>query len=162
MKQFRDTPYYVTEDGKVISTKFGKTKELKQFINDGYCQVALRINNKQKNFTVSRLVAEVYHPNPNNLPEVDHKDCNKLNNHISNLEWVTGQENLDRAKKNGLFNNVGEKNGNHTLTKEQVIWIRNNYKPYDKEFGGIPLGKKFNISSTIISFIVHGKRWKHI
>jgi hypothetical protein len=166
MQRFRDTDYFVTEDGRVISSKFGKTKELKPAITSGYYFVNLSINKKHYSFYIHRVVAEVYHPNPNNLPQVEHLDNNKLNNHFSNLEWVTHQENMNRAKNDKLFNNVGknigEKHGMSKLTEKDVLWIRENYIPRDKEFGGIPLGKKFNISSAVISDIISNKIWKHI
>lgn len=53
-----------------------------------YCRVMLTKNKKSKNFLVSRLVAEVFIPNPKNLPEVNHIDENKANNNANNLEWV--------------------------------------------------------------------------
>ena len=53
----------------------------------GYLQVSLYKNNKHKNHTVHRLVAYMFIPNPNNLPEVNHKDEDKTNNMVSNLEW---------------------------------------------------------------------------
>jgi len=188
MKRYRDTDYFVKEDGRVISTKFGKTKELKPSINkDGYYHVALSTNNIKKTFFVSRLVAECYHPNPNNLPEVEHIDCNKSNNHVSNLEWVTHSENIKRAKENGLLkgrplgfkhsedtkskisinrkgekHSSGENNPKSKLTEKEVIWIRKNYIKRDKEFGGTPLSKKYNVSKHCISSIIHNKNWKHI
>ncbi len=160
MKRFRDTDYYVTEDGRVIGKRFNKP--MKPFIHHrGYYQLSLWINKKSFTFRIHRLVAECYLPNPSNLPEVDHRDCNKLNNHVDNLEWVTGQENMDRAKNNGLYLN-GIKNHKSKLTEEQVNWIRDNYIPRDKKFGCRPLSRKFNVSSTIISFIINNKNWTHI
>ncbi len=161
MKRFRDTDYYVTEDGRVISTKFGKTKELKLEFNKGYLRANLSIKNKKGHFRVNRMIAEVYLPNPNNLPMVEHIDDNKLNNHVTNLEWVTGQENMDRAKENGLIPK-GEQHAKSILTEQQVIWIRNNCIPNDKEFGARPLSRKFNVSRGCINGIIHNRRWKHL
>jgi hypothetical protein len=159
---------------------FGKTKELKQFINSGYHQVSLWINKKQCTFYMHRLVAEIYNQNPNNLPEVDHRDSNKSNNHISNLEWVTTEENKKRAKKNGLMigplgfkhsedtklkmsiNRKGEKHGRSKLTEKDVLWIRQNYIPRHEEFGSTALSKKFNIRQGQISSIIKRVIWKHI
>lgn len=61
--------------------------------NQGYLQVNLYKNGKVKTFRVHRLVAEAFLPNPDNLPEVNHKDENKLNNCVSNLEWCTSSYN---------------------------------------------------------------------
>jgi hypothetical protein len=179
MKRFRDTDYFVRENGRVISTKYGKTKELKQFINnDGYYELCLQIDNKPFKFFISRLVAECYLPNPSNLPEVEHIDCNKSNNSVSNLEWVTRKENMNRASKNGLLkksvetklkmsiSNIGkksgEKHGMSKLTESDVLWIRNNCIPNDKEFGCKPLSIKFNVTLGLISNIIKRKLWKHI
>ena len=71
-------------------------KIIKQRINKkrhGYCELSLHKNGKEKRFKVHRLVAEAFIPNPNNLPEVNHIDGNKENNHASNLEWCTSKEN---------------------------------------------------------------------
>lgn len=54
-------------------------------------------------YILSRLVATAFLPNPDNLPEVDHLDADHHNNSVNNLEWVTSEENIDRAKKMGLF-----------------------------------------------------------
>ena len=75
----------------------------------GYHQVGLSRDGKPKTLPVSRLVALHYIPNPENKPEVDHIDRNPSNNHVSNLRWVTRQENLDNR---GMWksNKSGHKN----------------------------------------------------
>lgn len=71
-----------------------KEKILKGGITkDGYNVVTLRKDNIGKIYSIHRLVAETFIPNPNNLPEVNHKDENKVNNHVDNLEWCTHQYN---------------------------------------------------------------------
>ena len=80
--------YQVSNWGRVKSIKFGKERILKpQKDKDGYLQVTLCKNNNQCQFKVHRLVAEVFLPNPNNYKEVNHKDENKTNNVVTNLEW---------------------------------------------------------------------------
>jgi len=161
MRQFRDTDYYVTEDGNVYRKwKFKGFKKLKLDFNQGYLRATIFINNKPSHFRVNRMVAECYIPNPNNLPIVDHRDCNKLNNHVSNLEWVTDRENKDRAMKNELY----PRGENHTniLTEDQVKWIRKNCIPRHKEFGYRPLGKKFGVYKSTIKSAFTKKTWTHI
>ena len=82
--------YLITEEGDVYSTKYGKLKKRKQQTSDkGYKIIVLWNNGKIKNYRVNRLVAETYIPNPDNLPEVNHKDEVKSNNNVANLEWST-------------------------------------------------------------------------
>lgn len=69
---------------------------------NGYLVVTLCKDGARKTVSIHRLVAEAFIPNPDNLPQVDHLDCDKKNNNVHNLEWVTAKENTDRAYKNGL------------------------------------------------------------
>lgn len=86
--------YAVTSCGKVwsyISQKFLSPR----ITHAGYYEVHLRKQGESKQFRVHRLVAEAYIDNPENKPEVNHKDENKLNNCINNLEWFTSKENVN-------------------------------------------------------------------
>ena len=85
--------YTITDDGRVFSLNYmhtGKKKELKPQKNiNGYNRMELSIEGKKKKFMVHRLVALAFIPNPDNLPEVNHKDENKTNNMVGNLEWCS-------------------------------------------------------------------------
>lgn len=83
-------------------TKMKREKILKQHMTCGYLKVILRKENKMKNYLVHRLVAETFIPNPENKPQVNHINGYKLNNNVSNLEWVTRSENVNHAWINGL------------------------------------------------------------
>lgn len=88
--------YQVSSFGNIKSLHFGKEKLLKPQPNsNGYLRVSLSKNNNWIYFFVHRLVASVFLKNNNNLPCVNHKDENPLNNHVSNLEWVTHKENMN-------------------------------------------------------------------
>ena len=67
--------------------------------SNGYSKLTLHLNSKKHKFYAHRLVAIHFIPNPNNLPQVNHKDGDKFNNHIDNLEWVSRIENMCHAKK---------------------------------------------------------------
>lgn len=69
------------------------------FMSCGYVLVTLSKNCENKSHTIHRLVAEAFIPNPDNLDEVNHKDRNKRNNFLSNLEWCTSRENTHHARK---------------------------------------------------------------
>jgi hypothetical protein len=170
MKQYKDTDYYITENGEVYSKKWStinpncELRKMKPHIgSNGYYQIGICENAFRKIKSVHRLVAECYLPNPDNLPLVEHKDDIKTNNHVSNLMWSTHSNNNGNAIKNGLKNMPkGEKNSNSKLTEEQIKWIRDNYIQYDKEFGGKSLSIKFGISQSQIHRIINNKLWNHI
>ena len=73
---------------------------LRQANSGRYWQVYLCVNGKGKSKSVHRLVAEAFIPNPDNLPEVNHKDENRYNNHIDNLEWCTHKYNVNYGTRN--------------------------------------------------------------
>jgi hypothetical protein len=75
-------------------------KMLKQYNKQGYMQVTLTNNNVRKYFKVHRLVALTFIPNPNNFPQVNHRDENPLNNCVDNLEWCTAKYNCNYGTRN--------------------------------------------------------------
>jgi len=94
-------------DNQSIGNKFLKPRQDKK---TGYLKVALYKNGKAKVFYVHRLVALHFIPNPSNLPQINHKDGDKTNNSINNLEWVTASQNIkDSFKKGRIVWNKGLK-----------------------------------------------------
>ena len=85
--------YEVSNTGKIRNSKTGKI--LKTRIgSDGYEMVDIRKNKKQKTIRIHRVVGLMFLENEDNLPYLNHKDENKLNNHVDNLEWCTAQYNV--------------------------------------------------------------------
>lgn len=149
---------FVRKDG----AKF-KEKILKNNRNSSYELICLCKDNKKKTLTVHRLVAKAFIPNHENKPQVNHIDGNKFNNHSGNLEWVTVSENNKHAFDTGLKKpKLGEEHDNTKITKEIVIFIRENYKFRDKEFSTAALGRKFGLSQQHVSDIVNNRRWTHV
>lgn len=94
--------YYVNRDGRIYSNKTGKY--LKNCISKtGYCNVKFRLFGKAYCFNVHRIIAMTFIPNPHDLKEVNHKDGNKKNNTVENLEWVSSSGNKRHAYRNGLM-----------------------------------------------------------
>ena len=85
--------YQISNLGRVRNIKYNRF--LTNHLNHkGYNRTCLCKNSKQKVMRIHRLVAEAFIPNPESKQEVNHKDFDKTNNKVSNLEWVTGKENI--------------------------------------------------------------------
>ena len=147
--------YHVSNFGRTKSFYNDQVKILKPALNRQYLFVYLYKDGKGQNFRVHRLVAQLFVPNPSNKPQVNHIDGNKLNNHVSNLEWVTNSENMRHAVDTGL-QKVGEDCPDAKLTVEQVLYIRANPESLTCR----QLAKLFSVDPMSISLIQRGKNWK--
>lgn len=94
--------YAVTETGQIYSYKLQTFRKLKVDKYGYFCLGLTTTNRQQKSYTVHRLVAQAYLPNDLNLPCINHKDGNKANNHVSNLEWCSWKDNTRHAWNLGL------------------------------------------------------------
>lgn len=91
--------YQVSNLGRVKSFKRGKEKFLRNKRNKGYIFVFLYKEGKRKECSVHRLVANAFLPNPDNLPQINHKDEDKSNNNVDNLEWCSASYNMNYATR---------------------------------------------------------------
>ncbi len=155
--------YQISNHGRV--KRIFKTippKLRKGYIWTGYHKINLHKDGNNY-FYIHRLVAEHFIPNPSSKKEVNHKDLNKDNNHVSNLEWVTPSENSLHARKNGRGNSFGrgENCVGAKLTNEQVIEIRQLYKPNVIGLTKM-IAEKMGVSMSTVQRIVNRQRWTHI
>ena len=156
--------YQISNMGRVkgLKRKFIHNEYIKKmyYYDNSYVRVSLRKKSKPKTFLVHRLVALAFIPNPENKKQVNHKDGNKQNNNVCNLEWVDNSTNMQHASIHNLLQ-TGEKHYNSKLTWDDVCFIRSHYKKYDKVYNTTTLGKMFNISPRKILGICNYETWKH-
>ena len=148
--------YEVGRNGNVyssITTKTRRKGQLKPHIKNGYLAVNLFKDGKCKHHYIHRLVAVAFIENTQNFKEVNHKNCDKFDNSVDNLEWCTRKQNLEHSYTHGL-KRQGEKHGGHKLTLEQVKDIRTK-KLTQKEYA-----EKYNVKQCTISAIQCEKLWK--
>jgi len=158
--------FEISNIGRLKNIKTGKILKL-NIIGKGYLGVVVSLGSRKnkKMIRVHRAVAESFIPNPESKEMVNHKDGNKINNCINNLEWVTNSENMKHAYNTGLKTNdsiKGELSNTSKLRDDDIRYIKKNYKPRDPQFGCRALGRKYGVTHNIISGIVNGKRWTHI
>ena len=155
--------YIVSNQGRVkrktITTTHGRVWKERILTNtltsDNYLKVGIKIDGKQKDRRVHDLVAITFIPNPNNLKEVNHKNGNKLDNRVENLEWCTRSENQKHAVDNNLQPRYRVNTYKGKLSKEErneVIMLFNETDISKRE-----LAKKFDVSDTTINSILSNK-----
>ena len=143
--------YQVSNYGNVRNIK--TSKKLKPGIKRGYYQVGLIVNKKRKWYSVHRLVAKEFIPNTENLPQINHKDENKLNNNVNNLEWCTVSYNNCYGTR---LKRVKEK-----VSKKVLQYDLNGN--FIKEYNSLTEATKLNNIKSIgnISMCCNGK-YKHV
>ena len=152
--------YDVSTDGICKNLKTGKIKNT--FIsNSGYERVSLWFNGKHKNVSIHRMVALKYLPNPDNKKYINHKDGNKLNNNVNNLEWCNQSENTIHAYKNNLIKshttkvNQYDKDGNFIKQWESINEV---CKTLKLNHANISTTCKGNTNRKLVG----GYRWQYV
>lgn len=123
----------------------------------GYWCVHLSVNGHHEFRRVHRLLAKSFIPNPENKPCINHKDGNRLNNDLPNLEWATYSENLQHAYDMGLaIPQYGETSKRSKLTSDEVLEI------YNCDLPSKDMSFLYNVSSNTINGIKTGRVWGHL
>lgn len=123
---YEDNYYLDPESMSVVNKKTCRPLKTRPD-RDGYIEVQLWKNNKRKHKNLHRLFAEVYIPNPNNLPEVNHKDETQDNFNLDNLEWCTHPYNMN-------YGTINERRGS-SISKAK----RGKPQPWVAELKGVPV-----------------------
>lgn len=167
--------YVVTACGKIFSLNYNHTgtrKELRQKVKAGYMNVGITDDLGIRRFKrVHRLVAETFIENQESKPEVNHKNGNKSDNRVENLEWATTSENRRHAFDTGLQkphsanmngNSQGSKLPQSKLDEARVSEIRTHHKSTRKR--GERTWEKYGIAESTYWYVVakRGGTWKHV
>lgn len=143
----------LAKDGRFISIP---EKELKKSIDSsGYLNVALSKDGKPKSIRVHRIIGELFIPNPNNYPQINHKNGIKSDNHFINLEWCTSSQNIQHS-----YDNLGRVSPNYLKSGSE---IHNSKKVYcitlNKYYESARLAEiDLSISSGKVSAVCRGVR----
>ncbi len=146
----------ISDKGNIRSLLRGEPFVLKcQEDASGYYRVRATIERQKMTFKIHREVAKAFIPNPNNLPQVNHKDGNKKNNAVDNLEWVTNQENAQHAIRMGLWDSVID--GAKKENERRKIPIVGYCNGEVKHFASISEAERY-VNSRHVTAVLKGKR----
>lgn len=123
----------------------------------GYCNLRLHANGESRSTSVHRLVAEAFVPNPQNKPEVNHKDSNRANNHAGNLDWMDESEQQHHAFKYGF--KVGARGTKQWMSRLTVAKVRAIRKRFSTGESQSKLAAEYGVCQTHVSDIVTFKKW---
>ena len=170
---FEDS-YQVSDLGRVRSVDrlVFKTNGRQQFFKGrvlsltknacGYPQMILHTNGKPRSVRVHRLIALAFIPNPENKPDVNHKDGVKTNNVLANLEWSTTSENVKHAYDNGLTRIQHRKGTDSHRAKLTPELIRKAKTMRENGATFVEIGKIVGVDESSIRHAISGKTWKYL
>jgi len=159
-KKIKDSrTYYVSKCGEVLNTNYNNTHKirlLKKVKNrDGYFMLKVKKGEYFKYYSVHRLVAETYIPNPENKRVVNHIDGDKTNNHVNNLEWVTDSENVKHSYDLGLQKIKSDKEHHNS---KKIYQFSKDGVPVKEWFCLMDILRELNYNIGHISACCNGKR----
>lgn len=147
-----NTKWLVNKNGEVFGIRNGKEYKKKGSLHSrGY--VYIRTTNG--NYQLHRLVASAFLPNTNNKSCINHKDGDKTNNKLSNLEWVTHKENYEHSIKNKLFKQPEKNSGKLKYTNKQCKKV---LEMIEKGITYKKAGEKYNMPYSTVAHLVRGSR----
>ena len=155
--------YQISNYARAKSFHKGTVKILKPKLSGLYLAVTLLRNGKPKICDVHVLAARAFIPNPENKPEVNHKDGVKLNCFVDNLEWNTPSENIKHAFRIGRKKSKhGVENTLAKLTEDQVREICRIFVPYSHKYGIRALARKYGVAINTITKVIRGMSYKNV
>lgn len=132
-------------------TQFTKGRVLKQYeTHDGYLRVKIKVDSKWTKKRVHRLIAQTFIPNPEELPQVNHRDCDRKNNNVENLEWCDNSYNMRYREKYGTSNT--ESRGHHLFAVNLATLEVSRFRSQNEA------GRELEISPGNINKVIKGKR----
>lgn len=159
IKRVRHTRY-TKNQFKVSSTTFKELIIRPHKNTGGYLMWRPQIGNVKRIFTVHRLVAKAFLPNPEGKPCVNHKDLDRANNNLTNLEWCTYKENIQHAAGMGVLRSKkGVESNLSKYTEEDVIAIYNSCKRGKSQS---EVGRMLGIPRPTIASIMQKVSWKSL
>lgn len=155
--------FLISSCGELMNEKSGKIYK-QETLRTGYQSVRVGFGRYGRlSIIIHKAVACTFIPNPEHMPMINHKDGDKTNNRVDNLEWCTCGYNVKHAYDNGLIKKqIGEKNHQSKLKESDVIEIRNQYKSGSNESSMRALAKKYGVSRNVILKIIHRETWKNV
>lgn len=137
---------------KIEVSSFGRVRSVKGHyykirpIAGGYIKLQFRMNGKYVNKLAHRLVAQTFIPNPNNLPQVNHKDGDKTNNNVDNLEWCTRSYNAKKYREK-----YGDSQGHPVFAINLTNLKVSRYKSQSEA------GRSLGVKQPSINYVINGK-----
>lgn len=161
-KRIRDWPYIVSDRGRVARFTAAQGTRKGQIIKPkitfgGYARVCLRKAGERCYVRVHRLVAQAFIDWPRGR-QINHKNGNKLDNRVENLEWVTGAENMQHASEHGMRPR-GERHKLSKLDDQKVREIRRRASEGETP---IYIAERYEIDPSVVRRVIARKAWKHV